>query len=310
MRTAKIPTTVSGSLPPFLALGAKRCPNQRPPRQIVSDMKWEGETWLSSEDLGSKKPRLEGQEAEERPPKPDDPEEDRDDTRRSKDKDSVPSRLTHVWKEGAWVLCERERLPVEGRFFAFSTVPPKQVELLRWIMNHPDNPIDEAFLREELVPRLNRTHLVSLRLLDWLVVDYSREKNVAYSFFVPLLKRVIPVVVHQTYESLRYRWRRRRFDCLRRRHRVYFDLDGETYSTTVAQLHFFFMSRMYGFLDYAAIHLSDIEEHMKRILTATAVAKQEARARSQKCRRKPLVTKARPGVFISDRVYHLSLRNE
>ncbi len=244
-----------------------------------------------------------------RPPRPADPVEERDDTPRSKDKDFVPSRFTYVWDEETWEwkLRERPRIPIIGQFFAFSPVPVKQIQLLKWILNHAMNPINEEFLRNELVPRLNRTHAVSLRLLDWLVVDYSRERNVAYRYFVPLLNREVTIVVHQLYESLRYRWRRRRFDCFRRRHRVYFDLDGQTYSTTVAQLHFFFMSRMYGFLDYALQNLKDIENHMKRVLSATTLAKQTAKAKKQKCRRKPLVQKAQSRVFISDSEYKLSL---
>ena len=303
----------------------------KPPRQIISDMKWEGETWMPAEDMSSSARLPEsfefgGQDkiaetsllgeavpamtnSQTRPRRPPDPIEERDDTPRSKDKDFVPSRFTYVWdeKSAEWVLRERPRIPIAGRFFAFSPVPVKQIQLLKWILNHAKNPINEDFLRNELVPRLNRTHTVSLRLLDWLVVDFSRERNVAYRYFVPLLNREVTIVVHQLYESLRYRWRRRRFDCFRRRHRVYFDLDGQTYSTTVAQLHFFFMSRMYGFLDYAMQHLDEIEGHMKKVLSATTLAKQTAKAKKVKCRRKALVQKAQSRVFISDSEYKLSL---
>jgi hypothetical protein len=317
----------------FLKVSCKRA-SEKPARQIMSDMKWEGVTWLSSEDLmktsGSKRQRVGTDTASvpppntedalpndpDRPPKPDDPEEERDDTRRSKDKDLVPSRMVWKWQPatetaaGAWALQERTRMPVAGAFFSYAEVPPKQVALLVWILNNADNPINEAFLREELVPRLNRTHPVSLRLLDWFVVDYAREKDVAYRCYVPLCKREINVVVHQLYSTLRDRWRRRRFDCFRRRHRVYFDLDGGTYSTTVAQLHFFFISRMYGFLDYAAEHLGEIEEHMKRTLTATQAAKQTAKQEKRKYSRQPLVKKAHPRVFVSDTPYKLSFQYE
>jgi hypothetical protein len=298
--------------------------DKKPARQIISDMKWEGVTWLSSSDLmktsGNKRARAEMECAEEDPeerktetglpPKPEDPEEERDDTHRSKDKDVVPSRMTWAWKDNNWALQERQRKPVTGIFFSYAQVPPKQVALLEWILNHSDNPINEDFLRNELVPRLNRTHDVSLRKLDWFVVDYAREKDVAYRCYVPLYKREINVVVHQLYSTLRDRWRRRRFDCFRRRHRIYFDLDGGTYSTTVAQLHFFFISRMYGFLDYASQHLKEIEDHMKRTLTATQQAKQTAKDERRAYRRKPLVTKAKPRVFVSDTPYKLSFQYE
>jgi len=295
----------------------QRNPQKRAaPRQVISDMKWEGETWISSEDLAKKRHRGNTEEGEDaleedatRPAKPEDPvEEDDDEAGRSKDKDVVPSRMKWVWckTKKDYVLQERERMPVAGSFFAFSPVPTKQVELLNNILNQDACPIDDNFLRTELVPRLNRTHRVSLRLLDWLVVDYSREKNVAYRIHVPILKREIIVEVHRLYCSLRDRYRRRRFDCFRRRHRIYFDLDGKTYSTTVAQLHFFYMAKMYGFLEYASDNLDSIESHMKKTLTDTADAKLRAKAAHKTYRRKPLVTKAAPRVFVSDTPYKLS----
>lgn len=265
---------------------------------------------MPSEDLGNKKMKLDAEEeddVDDRPPKPEDPvEEDDDDTGRSKDKDVVPSRMAWYWNKDdrAWVLKERPRTHIAGPFFSFSPVPTKQVDLLRTILNQTDHPIDDNFLRTELVPRLNRTHKVSLRLLDWLVVDYAREKNVAYIY--PVLNRDVIVVVHQMYSSLRDRWRRRRFDCFRRRHRIYFELDDKTYSTTVAQLHFFYIAKMYGFLTYAAEHLDDIEAHMKKTLNDTAEAKQRAKAVKQTYRRRPLVKKAASRVFVSDTPYNLS----
>jgi len=278
-------------------------------------MKWEGEMWISSEDLAKKRQRT--AEVSEvvvdgRPPKPAEPVEESDTNGRCKDKDVVPSRMKWVWDDAteAWVLQERPRKALFGGFYSFSPVPTKQVELLNTILSQDVCPIDEDFLRTELVPRLNRTHRVSLRLLDWLVVDYARERNVAYRRFVPVLKREIIVVVHQLYCSLRDKWRRRRFDCFRRRHRVYFDLDGKTYSTTVAQLHFFYIAKMYGFLEYAAANLDGIESHMKKTLTDTAEAKQKAKASNKTYRRKPLVKKATSRVFVSDTPYKLSFEYE
>lgn len=335
-----------GQIPRHLLVSAKdapvfgflsTCPPRvfsKPPRQVVSDMKWEGETWISSKKLSkavTKRSRSDSSDTDseeddmpcdtdqedqedhqDRPVKPKDPEEDRDEARRSKDKDCVPSRQTYVWDKSAkeWVLKERPRLHVAGMFFSYAPVPPTQVALLKHILDSEHCPVDEEFLKEELVPRLNRTHKVSLRSLDWLVVDYSREKNVAYRRYVPVLKREMIVVVHQLYSNMRDRWRRRRFDCFRRRHRIYFDLNGDVYSTTVAQLHFFFVSRMYGFLDYAAQNIAAIEAHMKKTLTDTAEAKSQARRLKQKYRRKPLVQKAAPRVFVSDVQYKLSFQFE
>ena len=295
---------------------------KKAPRQVISDMKWEGSTWMSSDDLSKKRQRVVADADEEddtappRPKKPASAPAAADacdaDVGRSKDKDVVPSRFEWAWNEptAAWVSRERPRIPIAGTFFAFSKVPPKQVELLNTILNQEACPIDANFLRTELVPRLNRKHKVSLRLLDWLVVDFSRERNTAYRQFVPVLNREVIVIVHQLYCSLRDRWRRRRFDCFRRRHRIYFDLDNKTYSTTVAQLHFFFVAKMYGFLEFAANNWADIDAHMKRTLTETAEAKQRARVLKKTYRRRPLVKKAASRVFISDVPYCLSFDQE
>ena len=295
---------------------------KKAPRQVISDMKWEGATWMSSEDLSKKRQRVVADESDDdsadeedvsgRPPKPATAPVDADDhdVGRSKDKDIVPSRFEWKWDGAAWVSQERPRIPIVGAFFAFSKVPAKQVELLNTILKQDACPIDDNFLRTELVPRLNRKHKVSLRLLDWLVVDYSRERNVAYRQYVPALGREQIVIVHQLYCSLRDRWRRRRFDCFRRRHRVYFDLDGKTYSTTVAQLHFFFVAKMYGFLEYASNNLAEIDAHMKRTLTETAEAKRRARLQKKTYRRRPLVKKAASRVFVSDVPYSLTFNHE
>jgi hypothetical protein len=293
------------------------------PRQVLADMKWEWETYMSPTDLakcrrGQEECILPAQSEEEdecdavlseRPPKPADPEEDRDDTGRSKDKDAVPSRMTWRWCNVAnkWVLRERPRMPVAGIFFCYSPIPPKQIVLLKFMLNRQGSVINEDFLRTELVPRLNRKHVVSLRLLDWLVVDYSRAKNVAYTHYVHTIRRKMIVPVHELYAALRNQWRRRRFDPFRRRRRIYFELDSQVYSTTVAQLHFFCVAKTYGFLEYAMENIKKIDRHMKRTLERTAKLRREQKRKGgPKHRRKPLVKKAVPRSFVSVNPYMLS----
>ena len=295
------------------------------PRQMVSDMKWEGETWISPETLArnvTKRSRrhdvLVGQTpgtattatTAGRPPNPHDPLDasglDNGPTRR-RDKDRIPSKTTWVWDDSttAWQLVDRVKAFQAGAFYAYAAIPPKQEELLQLMLDDATTAIDESFLRDGLVPRLNRTHPVSLRLLDWLVVDYAREKDIAYRRYVPTLKREMIVVMHSLYTSWLHRWRRRHYDPFRRRHRIYFELDGETYSTTVAQLHFFYMARLFGFLDYATDHLDEILPHMKATLAGTSEAKNGARKRGEEYRRRPLVSKARPKAFMSCGVFEL-----
>ena len=219
---------------------------------------------------------------------------------RRKDKDIIPAPETWDWDSAneRWKLVPRPRPFQRSMFFAYTPIPMKQQDLLHFMLTS-STPIDTDFLRTELVPRLNRTHPVSLRLLDWLVVDYAPQRGIAYRMYVPALGRETIVVMHALYTTWLNRWRRSHYDPFRRRHRIYFELDGETYSTTVAQLHFFYMARMFGFLEYASRHLDDILPHMKAVLAETNTRKEEARRRGELYRRKPLVEKARARAYLS-----------
>jgi hypothetical protein len=239
-----------------------------------------------------------------------------DEPPRKRDKDRIPSATVTV----NGVTVPRPRTMECGMFFAYAPIPPKQEALLRWMLTSPTTAPDADFLRSELVPRLNRTHPVSLRLLDWFVVDYAQERDVAYTRYIAPLGRTTIVVVHKVYTMWRDRWRRRHYDPFRRRHRIYFDLDGATYSTTVAQLHFFSMARMFGFLDYAARHLESIDAHQRATITE-ARAGSGAGAGAQNdddddndgatpCRRRPLVCKPQPRAFMSERTHTVSFGDD
>jgi len=307
-----------------------------PPRQMISDMKWEGSEWMSPAELakiaakrlpcpgggGAGAAAVTGAAAAATTATAD-PEcdfaadvVDCDDAgeackERKRDKDRVPSKFILVKTgEGTWERQLRPRAFTHGIFWAYADIPHKQRDLLGVMLADTLTPVDKDFLRTHLVGRLNRTHPVSLRLLDWLVVDYARAKNVAYNRYVPQLGRHEIVVVHKLYTAWLRRWRRRHFDPFRRRHRIYFELDGATYSTTVAQLHFFYMASMYGFLDYAAQHLPDILLHMTTTTAQSLAAKALAAAEGRQLPRKPLVTQARSEAFVSEGTFLLTFGRE
>lgn len=288
------------------------------PRQTASDRKWEGVAWISPEQLAcnvNKRPRKGHPspcDEEEVPvvsavtatkPRPPDPVNDKDMDSRKRDKDRIPSEQTWNWDVATedWVLGPRPRVMEVGMFFSYSPIPNKQIVLLQWLIAEKDtSALNADFLRKHLIPRLNRTHQVSLRLLDWLVVDYAREKSVAYRRYFPHIKQYRLVVVYALYFEWLTRWRRRHFDVFRRRHRIYFNLDGQTYSTTVAQLHFFYMAELYGFLDYAQEHAKEIEEHMQMKLGITNEIKKQAAEKGEQYKRRPLVEKCPPKAYISE----------
>lgn len=303
----------------------------RVPRQMMSDWKWERDAYITPEQLASvvnKRPRNHNKTAAavlplrdrdtaaatitDRPPQPPDPvdavdsdPENDDDTR---DKDRIPSKQTFTWDElsKTWQLIDRPVVLRHGAFYAYVPIPAKQEAVLTWMLAHRSVvDLDDTFLRTQLVTRLNRKHPVSLRLLDWLVVDYAREYNVRYATNLPPHGERVIVVMHALYTAWLNRWRRRLYDPFRRRHRLYFDLDGRTHSTTVGQLHFFFMAQMYGFLDYATAHLAEIDAHMKLRLTETATAKAAAKQRGEKYRRQALVSRAQPTAFMTQGAHTL-----
>ena len=215
------------------------------------------------------------------PPKPKDPVPIKDPASRRRDKDRLPPMHIYVpdLDTRTWVLAPNPVVLSVGLFRAYRKLPVQQEQLLRKLVGYRaldgvSPAIDQDFLKTHLVPRLNRHHPASLRTLDWLVVDYAQEKGVAYTWTVFGVPRV--VVVHVEYIEFLATHRRRHFDVFRRRHRVYFDVDGETYSTTAAQLHFFYIAYHFGILQYAEVAAKDIKAHMKAKLNANAACKAAA----------------------------------
>jgi len=262
-----------------------------PKRQTASDQRWEGDTWLSSAELAQnieKKSKFMPASAApalpaDMPPKPKDPMPPKDPSSRRRDKDRIPSTSMYVPDVAtrSWVLVPRPIVLQAGIFRAYRPLPPQQMALLQRLvalrsLDGASPAIDTEFLKKHLVPRLNRDHPASLRTLDWLVVDFAREMGIAYTWVVFGVPKV--VAVHFEYTQYLAAHRRRHFDVFRRRHRVYFDVDGETYSTTAAQLHFFYIAFHLGFLHFAEVAAADIKAHMKAKLNANAEAKAAALA--------------------------------
>jgi hypothetical protein len=245
------------------------------------------------------------------PPKPADPVV----ADRRRDKDRIPSRETWVWDGtatgnaaaasgggGAWVLRPRPRVLQVGPFYSYASIPDKQLCLLNWLVDakRADDGLpvlNVDFLVKTLVPRLERVAGVSLRLIDWLVVDYAREHNIAYKRYFPAENATRVVVVYRQYTQWLMWWRRRHYDVFRRRHRIYFDGPARTYSTTVAQLHFFYMADQYGFLEYAELHREAIQAHMQATLSSSTAAKAQAKAAGRKFSRAPLVGKSTSSAY-------------
>ena len=97
--------------------------------------------------------------------------------------------------------------------------------------------------------------LTSLRCLDWLVTNYSRDKLVCLGHSS----------VHENYKDMLMRYQRRYFDPFRRRQRIqlkYMHEDSEVeIVTTLGQLNFLTWAIRTNVLEYCKKHRSEIENH-------------------------------------------------
>jgi hypothetical protein len=132
-----------------------------------------------------------------------------------------------------------------------------------------------ALLRDVLLPLINQTSPVSLRALDWAVVNWSKKHNIICSSMVAGEM----VNIHHSYRKTLSFWKRRLFDPFRRRARIRVHVDGETHETTLGQANFALWSYKTGVLSYVVGHIDSIEADMNK------VSKKNKRERSEAARR-------------------------
>lgn len=165
--------------------------------------------------------------------------------------------------------------------------PVKHLALLNEVFDY----FDEKNLREKIVPYLVRSASSSLRLLDWLVVDYAMDQPVVYSWKRSYEKEAAPLVLRQSYTQMLSRYRRRHFDPFRRKHRVYFSLGEEVYETTVGQLIFLMWAHEDGAIWYCENNYKEILQHMNDHIAAKTIEIEKDRQAGKKHKRTPFIKK-------------------
>jgi len=120
-------------------------------------------------------------------------------------------------------------------------------------------------LTRVLNPSPTETHKVSLRIIDWCVVNYAKAHNTAYIVHDgPGDERVFNVFLD--YKSQLKGFSKTRFDCFKRGPRVCVtDATGAELETTVGQLNFFRWAIRYKVIEYCEAHVVDIEKDMLRV---------------------------------------------
>lgn len=119
--------------------------------------------------------------------------------------------------------------------------------------------VEKLKLMENIIHAHPNSNKVSLRLVDWLVTNYSKSHNVVYYV------NDIPFNVHQSYKNMLKAYSKKLFDPFRRHTRVYIDCtfqSNKLLETTVAQLTFFKWAIDNNVLGYAMEYKDAIKKDM------------------------------------------------
>lgn len=132
--------------------------------------------------------------------------------------------------------------------------------------------------KELIVPIVKQQTTISLRLLDWLVTNYSKENDIHYEIVKPSGKKNFNIWLD--YKNQLKAYSKKNFDPFCRRKRIFYNtvLDNITqvdkknlevfqqrddgFVTTVGQLNFFKWALTHRVVDYAFENLDIIESNM------------------------------------------------
>ena len=129
------------------------------------------------------------------------------------------------------------------------------------------NPLQEFFYQKENIEQiksiLDGNSLISLRIIDWFVTNYSKKNNTSY-LLPPLSNDEVAkqFIVYLNYKSQLKAYSKKQFDPFCRKNRIVFYYgpnETDSIKTTVGQLNFFRWAIKYKILDYIQEHLTMIE---------------------------------------------------
>jgi hypothetical protein len=129
------------------------------------------------------------------------------------------------------------------------------------LLDRLEREFDSTLLRSVLLPVVTQTSPISLRALDWAVVNWSKKHNIICSS----MAAGEMTNVHHAYRTNLAFWKRRLFDPFRRRGRIGVLIDGTCYETTLGQANFVLFAHRTGILAYAIGHMKAIEEDMNQV---------------------------------------------
>jgi hypothetical protein len=155
--------------------------------------------------------------------------------------------------------------------------------------------IDDTFLETILIPLIHQSGNVSLRVLDWCCVNYSKKFQVSVE--VGQHKTKCDFYIHDAYKRVLRARRRRLFDPFQRKSRIFFRYKMEVLQTTVAQLAFLLWCRDNGVYAYALKHAREIEMDMRNTLRENRKKRKSKRQVLTKERKNWLVVSSGTSVY-------------
>lgn len=183
-----------------------------------------------------------------------------------------------------------------GPFYTDTRHPEKYDQRLREIGPW----FTEERIKNTLAPLVDQSDRLSLRALDWLVINYSK----THAIVIADPESGSPIHIHGEYQTMLNAWKKCAFDSFRRRAnlwRLFFDFEGKIHVTTLGQLNFLRWASSRGIIDYARTHIESIEKDMASTLQNNKLNKKETRLQGKKRKRAVLSRAPQIPCLIFDR---------
>lgn len=169
-----------------------------------------------------------------------------------------------------------------GRYYSKQPMKGKHWLLLRQIHAGFTDEIVETIH----IPLIVKSFPISLRLIEWTLVNYAKSHKVVYPWVVD--EKEILVNLEEVYKIWLREWRRKLFDPFRRWDRIYFTFKNLDYETTVAQLNFLKFALEWGVIEFAMKNKSSIEQEMNSNLKKSKTEREQCTRNGVKRKRTEL----------------------
>lgn len=166
-----------------------------------------------------------------------------------------------------------------GVFWSVDPLPARHQERLQFLLPY----FHEQRLQQIVAPLIGVTAAFSLRKVDWSVINFAKKHKITL-----LTPAGNLVNIYEDYRSWLKYWKRPLFDAFRRGQRVYFEMENQTYSTTVAQLNFLYFAEQTGILHFSFKNRQEIERDMIQRINFCKMEKNKRIAQGEKRKRSEL----------------------